>query len=109
MGDHVNAIDLIFHQGKNGETYDIGGEYEQSNIDLIKLICKICDGILNRPEGESEKLITFVEDRLGHDLRYAIFPEKLRYELGWKPETPFKEGIEKTIKWYIKKYDGNID
>lgn len=101
VGDHVNAIDLIFHQGENGETYNIGGNNERTNIEVVKLLCKTCDKILGRPEGESEKLITYVEDRLGHDLRYAIYPYKIE-NLGWKPEMTFEEGIEKTIKSYLK-------
>ena len=102
VGDHVKAIDLIFHQGKVGETYNIGGNNERTNIELVKLLCDTCDKLLGRPVGESEKLITYVEDRLGHDLRYAIYSGKLQDELGWKPETPFEEGIEKTIKSYLK-------
>lgn len=104
VDDHVNAIDLIFHKGKIGETYNIGGNNEWKNIDLIKVICKTCDKLLNRPEGESEKLITYVPDRAGHDLRYSIDSSKLQTELGWKPEVQFEEGIEKTIKWYINEF-----
>ena len=108
VGDHVKAIDLIFHQGSNGETYNIGGNNERTNIEIVKLLCETCDKLLGRPEGESEKLITFVEDRLGHDLRYAVYTGKLEDRLGWKPEVTFEEGIEKTIKWYLNKY-GYID
>ena len=102
--DHVNAIDLIFHKGKPGETYNIGGNNEWKNIDLIKLICKTCDKLLGNPEGESEKLITFVQDRAGHDLRYSIDSSKIKTELGWKPDVQFEEGLEETIKWYINEF-----
>ena len=103
--DHVRAIDLIFHKGKVGETYNIGGFNEWRNIDLIKVIVKITDRLLGRAEGTSEKLITFVSDRAGHDLRYAIDSTKLHEELGWEPSLQFEEGIEKTIKWYIANQD----
>ncbi len=99
--DHVSAIDLIFHKGKSGETYNIGGFNEWKNIDLIRVICRVMDRKLGRPEGESEKLITFVKDRAGHDLRYAIDATKLKNELGWEPSLQFEEGIEKTIDWYL--------
>lgn len=99
--DHVNAIDLIFHNGKVGETYNIGGDNEKRNIDLIKYICKTCDTLLGKEDKESEKLIEYVDDRLGHDLRYSINFYKLKHELGWEPRTKFKDGIEKTIKWYL--------
>lgn len=102
--DHVNAIDLIFHKGKPGETYNIGGNNEWKNIDLIKLICKTCDKLLGNTEGESEKLITFVQDRAGHDLRYSIDSSKIKTELGWKPDVQFEEGLEETIKWYINEF-----
>ncbi len=100
--DHAKAIDVIFHNGKNGETYNIGGHNEWKNIDLIKVLCKIMDKKLGRKEGTSEKLITFVKDRAGHDLRYAIDSSKLQKELGWKPSLQFEEGIEKTIDWYLE-------
>ena len=99
--DHARAIDVIFHQAKVGETYNIGGHNEWKNIDLIKVICKVMDKQLGRPEGESEKLITYVTDRAGHDLRYAIDSTKLKNELGWTPSLQFEEGIEKTIAWYL--------
>ncbi len=99
--DHASAIDLIFHKGKNGDTYNIGGNNEWTNIDLIKLLCKIMDGKLNRPLGESEKLITYVKDRAGHDLRYAIDSTKLQNELGWVPSLRLEEGLSKTVEWYL--------
>ncbi|MGE0562673.1 MAG: dTDP-glucose 4,6-dehydratase [Flavobacteriales bacterium] len=99
--DHARAIDVIFHKGKVGETYNIGGHNEWKNIDLIKVICKVMDNQLGRPEGTSEKLITYVTDRSGHDLRYAIDATKLKNELGWTPSLQFEEGIEKTIQWYL--------
>jgi dTDP-glucose 4,6-dehydratase len=99
--DHANAIDLIFHKGKIGETYNIGGNNEWTNIDLIKLLCKIMDKKLNRAAGTSEKLITYVKDRAGHDLRYAIDSSKVQRELGWKPSLQFEEGLEKTVDWYL--------
>jgi dTDP-glucose 4,6-dehydratase len=99
--DHASAIDLIFHKGRTGETYNIGGNNEWKNIDLIRLLCKIMDKKLGRSTGESEKLITFVTDRAGHDLRYAIDSSKLQKELGWKPSLKFEEGLEKTVDWYI--------
>jgi dTDP-glucose 4,6-dehydratase len=100
--DHARAIDTIFHKGTVGETYNIGGFNEWKNIDLIRVICRIMDKKLGRPDGESEKLITFVKDRAGHDLRYAIDATKLKNELGWKPSLQFEEGIEKTIDWYLE-------
>jgi dTDP-glucose 4,6-dehydratase len=108
--DHAKAIDLVFHKGTVGETYNIGGFNEWRNIDIVKLIVKIVDRELGRPAGTSEKLITYVADRAGHDLRYAIDSSKLRKELGWKPETSFPEGIEKTVKWYLenKEWVNNI-
>ncbi|MGQ9620116.1 MAG: dTDP-glucose 4,6-dehydratase [Bacteroidales bacterium] len=99
--DHAAAIDLIFHKGKPGETYNVGGNNEWRNIDLVKLLCKIMDRKLGRKEGSSEKLITFVKDRPGHDYRYAIDSSRLRNELGWKPSTGFEEGLEKTVDWYL--------
>ncbi len=100
--DHARAIDVIYHQGKNGDTYNIGGHNEWTNIDLIKLMCKILDRKLGRKEGESEKLITYVKDRAGHDLRYAIDSTKLQKELNWTPSLQFEEGLEKTIDWYLE-------
>ncbi len=99
--DHARAIDLIFHEGKTGDTYNIGGHNEWTNIDLIKLMCKIMDRKLGRKDGESEGLITYVKDRAGHDLRYAIDSTKLQNELGWTPSLQFEEGLEKTIDWYL--------
>lgn len=99
--DHARAIDLIFHKAKAGTTYNIGGHNEWKNIDLIKLLCSILDKKLNRPKGESAKLITFVTDRAGHDLRYAIDSSKLKKELGWVPSITFEEGLEKTVDWYL--------
>ncbi len=101
VNDHVRAIDVIFHNGKIGETYNIGGFNEWKNIDLIKEIIKTVDRLLSRKEGTSEKLITYVTDRAGHDLRYAIDSKKLKNELGWEPSLQFEEGIEKTVKWYL--------
>ena len=101
VNDHVTAIDLIFHKGKLGETYNIGGFNEWKNIDLIKVIIKTVDLMLGREEGTSDKLITYVNDRAGHDLRYAIDSTKLKNELGWEPSLQFEEGIEKTVKWYL--------
>lgn len=99
--DHASAIDLIFHKGKTGATYNIGGNNEWKNIDLIKLLCRIMDMKLGRPEGTSEKLITYVKDRPGHDLRYAIDSSKLQAELGWAPIPEFAAGLEKTVDWYL--------
>lgn len=99
--DHAVAIDLVFHEGKNHETYNIGGFNEWQNIDLVKLLCKIMDKKLNRNEGESETLITFVKDRPGHDLRYAIDANKINKELGWKPSVTFEQGLEKTVDWFL--------
>jgi dTDP-glucose 4,6-dehydratase len=99
--DHAKAIDSIFHKGKAGEVYNIGGNNEWKNIDLVTLLCGIMDKKLNREDGESEKLITYVKDRLGHDLRYAIDASKLTSETGWRPETSFETGLEKTVDWYL--------
>ena len=99
--DHARAIDLIFHKGRIAETYNIGGFNEWKNIDLIKVIVRTVDRLLGNPEGESEKLITYVTDRAGHDLRYAIDSRKLKNELGWEPSLQFEEGIEKTVRWYL--------
>ena len=99
--DHARAIDIIFHKGKIAETYNIGGFNEWKNIDLIKVIIKTVDKLLGNPEGTSEQLITYVTDRAGHDLRYAIDSTKLKHELGWEPSLQFEEGIEKTVRWYL--------
>lgn len=99
--DHASAIEVIYHEGTTGDTYNIGGHNEWKNIDLIKVMCRVMDRKLGRNEGESEKLITYVKDRAGHDLRYAIDSSKLQRELGWKPSLQFEEGIEKTIDWYL--------
>lgn len=100
--DHAKAIDLIFHQGKVNETYNIGGFNEWKNIDLVKLLCQQMDNKLKRPSGASEQLITYVKDRPGHDLRYAIDANKIKSELGWEPSVTFEEGLEKTITWYLE-------
>ena len=99
--DHASAIDVIFHKAKTGETYNIGGNNEWKNIDLIKLLCMIMDKKLNRPQGTSASLITFVKDRAGHDMRYAIDSSKLQRELGWSPSLKFEQGLEKTVDWYL--------
>jgi dTDP-glucose 4,6-dehydratase len=103
--DHAVAIDLVFHEGKNHETYNIGGFNEWQNIDLVKLLCKQMDAKLGRAAGESEKLIAYVKDRPGHDLRYAIDASKINKELGWKPSVTFEQGLEKTIDWYLSNED----
>ncbi|PWB24568.1 dTDP-glucose 4,6-dehydratase [Flavobacterium sp. HTF] len=103
--DHAAAIDLVFHEGKNHETYNIGGFNEWKNIDLVKLLCQIMDQKLKRIKGTSEQLITYVKDRPGHDLRYAIDASKINRELGWKPSVTFEEGLEKTIDWYLSNDD----
>ena len=100
--DHASAIDLVFHKGKDFETYNIGGFNEWKNIDLVKLLCKLMDQKLNRTEGSSRKLITYVKDRPGHDLRYAIDAGKINKELGWRPSVTFEEGLELTIDWYLE-------
>ena len=102
VDDHAGAIDVIFHKGKLGETYNIGGFNEWKNIDLIKVMIKTVDRLLGREEGTSDKLITYVTDRAGHDLRYAIDSTKLKNELGWEPSLQFEEGIEKTVKWFLE-------
>lgn len=99
--DHAKAIDLIYHEGKNGETYNIGGNNERQNIDIVKTLCRIMDHKLGRARGESEKLITYVKDRAGHDLRYAIDASKIAENLGWHPEVKFDDGFEKTVEWYL--------
>lgn len=101
VGDHAAAIDSIFHEGRDGETYNIGSRNEWQNIELIHLLCKVMDEQLNRPEGSSAKLITFVKDRPGHDKRYAIDSTKLENELNWKAEVNFEEGLGKTVAWYL--------
>ena len=103
--DHAVAIDLVFHEGKNHNTYNIGGFNEWKNIDLVKLLCTQMDKKLGRDLGESEKLITYVKDRPGHDLRYAIDASKINNELGWKPSVTFEEGLEQTIDWYLDNPD----
>lgn len=103
--DHAIAIDLVFHKGKNHETYNIGGFNEWKNIDLVKLLCQQMDEKLNREKGTSEKLITYVKDRPGHDLRYAIDATKINKELGWKPSVTFEEGLDITIDWYLNNED----
>jgi dTDP-glucose 4,6-dehydratase len=100
--DHARAIDTVFHQGKKGDTYNIGGWNEWTNIDLIRLLCKIMDEKLGRVAGSSEQLITYVKDRAGHDKRYAIDAGKINKELGWKPQYNFEQGLEKTIEWYLQ-------
>jgi len=100
--DHARAIDVIFHKSASGQTYNIGGHNEWTNIDLIRTLCAVMDRKLGRAEGESAKLITFVTDRAGHDLRYAIDSSKLQRELGWTPSLQFEEGLEKTVDWYLE-------
>lgn len=99
--DHASAIDLVYHKGRNGETYNIGGNNEWTNIDLIRELCAIMDKKLNRESGTSASLITFVKDRAGHDMRYAIDSTKIKKELGWEPSLQFSEGLEKTVDWYL--------
>ena len=103
--DHARAIDLIFHRGRVGETYNIGGFNEWKNIDIVKVLIRTVDRMLGRPEGASDHLITYVTDRAGHDLRYAIDSTKLKQELGWEPSLQFEEGIEKTVRWYLDNRD----
>ena len=100
--DHAEAIDLIFHNGKVGETYNIGGSNEHSNIELVRKLISVCDRLLGRAEGEDLALISFVQDRPGHDLRYAIDSTKLQRELGWKAQVDFEQGLEKTVRWYLE-------
>ena len=102
VNDHARAIDMIFHDGKVGETYNIGGNNEWTNIDLVKLLCRTMDKKLGRPIGESEKLITYVKDRAGHDMRYAIDATKIKNELGWEPSITFEEGLDLTVDWYLE-------
>ena len=99
--DHAIAIDLVFHKGKRGNTYNIGGFNEWKNIDLVKLLCQQMDDALDREKGSSEKLITYVKDRPGHDLRYAIDASKINKKLGWKPSVTFEQGLKITIDWYL--------
>ena len=100
--DHARAIDLVFHKGKIGDTYNIGGFNEWKNIDIVHLLCKIMDRKMSKPEGSAAQLITYVKDRAGHDLRYAIDANKIMKELGWEPSLQFEEGLDKTIDWYLK-------
>ena len=100
--DHAVAIDLVFHEGTNHDTYNIGGFNEWQNIDLVKLLCKIMDEKLGREAGTSEQLISYVKDRPGHDLRYAIDASKINKELGWKPSVTFEQGLERTVNWYLE-------
>ncbi|MGR3812334.1 dTDP-glucose 4,6-dehydratase [Jiulongibacter sp. NS-SX5] len=103
--DHARAIDLIYHKAENGETYNIGGNNEWTNIDLVHLLCDVMDKKLGQKQGESRELITFVKDRAGHDLRYAIDASKLMSKLGWEPSVTFEEGLEKTVDWYLNNWD----
>ncbi|MEI8201372.1 MAG: dTDP-glucose 4,6-dehydratase [Bacteroidota bacterium] len=103
--DHAKAIDLIFHKGKTGETYNIGGNNEWKNIDLVQLLCKLMDKHLHRPEGTSASLITFVKDRAGHDMRYAIDATKIKNELNWEPSLQFEQGLDLTVEWYLNNED----
>jgi dTDP-glucose 4,6-dehydratase len=100
--DHARAIDVIFHDGRNGQTYNVGGNNEWKNIDLIRMLCRIMDGKLGQKEGTAEKLITFVKDRAGHDMRYAIDNSKVTSELGWNPSVNFEQGLEMTVDWYLE-------
>lgn len=102
VNDHARAIDVIYHEGKLGETYNIGGHNEWKNIDLVHLLCKVMDKRLGKPEGESAKLITFVKDRAGHDMRYAIDATKIKKDLNWEPSITFEVGLEKTVDWYLE-------
>lgn len=105
VGDHVEAIDLLYHKGRPGETYNIGGNSEWKNIDLVEMLCDIMDEKLGRPAVSSRRLITFIKDRPGHDRRYAIDASKLKNELGWKPRVPAIEGFRKTVEWYLANAD----
>ena len=100
--DHAEAIDLVFHKGRTGETYNIGGNEERTNIDMVHLLCDFTDQQLGRPQGTSRNLITFVKDRAGHDLRYAIDASKIKNELGWEPSITLEEGLRKTVSWYLE-------
>ncbi len=102
VDDHARAIDVLFHKGRNGEKYNIGGFNEWKNLDIVHLLCNLMDKKLGRAAGESAKLISFVKDRPGHDMRYAIDASKLNEELGWKPSLQFEEGLEKTVDWYLQ-------
>ena len=101
VGDHASALDAVFHRGVDGQTYNVGGNNEWRNIDLVKMLIKVVDQELGREAGDGERLITYVEDRAGHDLRYAIDSSKLMRELGWQPEMAFEEGLRRTVKWYL--------
>ncbi|MCB0675659.1 MAG: GDP-mannose 4,6-dehydratase, partial [Saprospiraceae bacterium] len=101
VGDHVAAIDLVFHRGEAGETYNIGGNNEWKNLELVRELCDIVDEFSGRPAGASQQLITFVKDRLGHDRRYAIDAGKIRRELGWEPAVQVREGLRQTVRWYL--------
>lgn len=105
VGDHASALDAVFHRGVVGETYNVGGNNEWRNIDLVKFLVKVVDQELGRVEGDGESLITYVEDRAGHDLRYAIDSSKLMQELGWKPEMTFEGGLRRTVRWYLANVD----
>ena len=105
--DHARAIDTIFHRGKVAETYNIGGFNEWKNIDIVRVLIRTADRLLGNPEGYSDDLITYVSDRKGHDLRYAIDSRKLQRELGWEPSLQFEEGIERTVRWYLETKRGS--
>jgi dTDP-glucose 4,6-dehydratase len=101
VGDHARALDLVFHRAESGQTYNIGGNNEWTNIDLVKELIRVVDSELGNPEGYSLELITYVEDRAGHDLRYAIDTSKIERELGWRAETSFEEGLRRCVRWYL--------